>query len=742
MSRADQQRWKVFKEGSVHSYSMIFFSINPWFGWLVLLLTMMDPITGLCGLLAVLLVNGLALLLGLNQDIIQRGEFGFNALLVGLGLGAFYELNLVLFLLLVFAVVITLFLTVIVMGILMKYELPFLSIPFVLALWIVLLASYNFEALGVSQRGLYLLNELYAVGDNYFVQTYQFLNELPIPVSIKTFFRSLGAILFQFNMISGFILALALFFYSRISFTLALLGFFSAFYFYQFIGADLTQLNYNIVGFNFILSAIAIGGFYLVPSFWSYLAVLIMMPILAILTSSLTNLLASFQLGTYSLPFNLIVISFLYVLKWRSYPTKPELVLFQTYSPEKNKYHYESNLERYKNFRAISVGLPFMGEWWIMQGHDGKHTHQREWKHAWDFVIVDKNGQQYQQEGQHLEDYYCYNKPIVAPADGKVVDLLDNVPDNAIGDVNLVQNWGNTIVIEHGYSLYSQISHIKTGSFELRKGDYVKKGQTIARCGNSGRSPYPHLHFQFQNTPYIGAATLEYPISLFLSREDRHPSAFHFFDYPAEHHFVQNVEVEPLLKRAFYFIPGQRIRFTSNGNETVEWECHTDAYNQTYLECKKTAARAYFQNNGTLHYFTNYYGRKNTLLYHFFLANYKVALSFQRGLAIKDAIPLDLLQEGKHRWIQDFLAPFYQYTTAGFELAYQHPKGSLSLTEIGLRSKVVLQRFRSPSIPFQYYTHIVNNTIISFTIEEAGRTTIAKRIADQEDSPDRKNEPS
>ena len=34
-------------------------------------------------------------------------------------------------------------------------------------------------------------------------------------------------------------------------------------------------------------------------------------------------------------------------------------------------------------------------------------------------------------------------------------------------------------------------------------GDDVKKGQLLARCGNSGRSPYPHLHFQFQKSQPI-----------------------------------------------------------------------------------------------------------------------------------------------------------------------------------------------------------------------------------------------
>ena len=83
----------------------------------------------------------------------------------------------------------------------------------------------------------------------------------------------------------------------------------------------------------------------------------------------------------------------------------------------------------------------------------------------------------------------------------KAIELNPNQAEayNNIGDVNLGDNWGNTIIIKHGDYLFSKISHIKEGSFKVRVGDYVKKGDVLAVCGNSGRSPEPHLHFQLQS---------------------------------------------------------------------------------------------------------------------------------------------------------------------------------------------------------------------------------------------------
>ena len=54
--------------------------------------------------------------------------------------------------------------------------------------------------------------------------------------------------------------------------------------------------------------------------------------------------------------------------------------------------------------------------------------------------------------------------------------------------------YGKTIIINHGHgfrSLYAHASHL-----EVRPGEYVEQGQTIARVGNTGKSTGPHLHLE------------------------------------------------------------------------------------------------------------------------------------------------------------------------------------------------------------------------------------------------------
>ncbi len=682
-------------ESIINSYTQVFFSKNRVFGLILMVTTFFDPGLGLSGLIAVVVSNLIALWLGFDKSFVQEGSYGFNSLLVGLGLGLYYQPNLPFFVILVIAALVTVFLTIIISGFLSKYGLPYLSIPFLLGIWSILLASRSFEALGLSQKGVYMLNELYASGDVWLVAIYEWLNRANLPEPLMIYFKSLGAILFQFNILSGILMAAGLLLFSRISFSLSLLSFVTAYYFYQFIGADIDTLSYSYIGFNFILSGIAIGSFFLVPSKESYLWSIILVPPLVVLTASLSNLFGIFQLGIYSLPFNLVVITFLYVLKLRTNPRKLEETLVQLYSPEKNLYEKVSNKQRYFNYKSEAIGLPVFGEWFISQGRDGQYTHKDGWRHAWDFVMVDKEKKQFKGDGDYCEDYFCFDKPIIAPANGIIESVVNSIEDNNIGDSNLYQNWGNTVVIKHGYQLFSQLSHLKMASIKVKKGDEVLRGDVIGHCGNSGRSPYPHLHFQIQKTPHVGSKTIEYPISTYLQRTNG-DLQFKYFDFPPEGAMLKSLESTKLLTAAFRLIPGKILKFNlQEGDKTkqVTWEVKSDILNNSYIQCQESQSKAYFVNDGQLHYFTFFEGDKRSLLYYFFIAAYKVVLGYYQNLVIRDQYPLYLLASPAKRFLHDLTAPFFQYMSGHFTLEYQAIDDELAPENIKIGSTAQLKVF-------------------------------------------------
>jgi murein DD-endopeptidase MepM/ murein hydrolase activator NlpD len=574
----------------------------------------------------------------------------------------------------------------------MRYRLPFLSWPFLIGLWVVLLSVRQFSGLELSDQLVYDWNRLYSMGGAPLVQSFTWLSNLSIPAPVVTYLTSLGAVFFQYSLAGGLLVAIGLLIASRISFLLSLLGFFSAYLFYSIIGLDINTLNYTYIGFNFILMAIAVGGFFLVPTAASFAWVVILVPLVTFITVSMEGLLTVFQLSVFALPFNLIVPLFLFVLQFRM--RKPHMlreVFVQHNTPEKNLYavaNYQERLSRKTNLLFL---LPFRGQWTVSQGHNGKETHKGEWRHAWDFVKTGSEGVTYREQGFRLTDYLCYGKPVYASGFGVVEHLIDGIPDNSPGDANTRHNWGNAIIIRHDYGLYTKYAHLKPGSLKVRIGDYVAAGQEIAQTGSSGRSPEPHLHFQFQATPYIDSGTLDFPFAYYLVREKTRKQ-FKSYDKPEWNQIVSNPEVNQLLFNAFHLIPGQKIRAVCSkiqGKSVVEWNVETDIYNQSSLTDLSTNSRAYFVNDGQVFYFTHYEGSRTNPLYYFFAAAFRVPLIFDPEITITDSIPLFISARPWMRWFQDWIAPFRIFLKTGYSLKYREIDQDMDPEWVRLESSIV-----------------------------------------------------
>jgi urea transporter len=709
----------LFTKGILNSYSQVFFSDNRVFSIILLLVTFVDLNAGFFGLFSVIVTNSAGYLFGFNKQTISKGIYGFNSLLVGLALGIYFRPDFFLLMIVILAAIFTLFIAVSMQGVIGKYALPYLSIPFLLSIWIFTLATREFTILGISERGIYTFNDLYVLGGHFLVRIYEWWNDLQVGRSIRIYLISLGAILFQYNILSGILIAIGLLCYSRISFTLSLLGFYTAYLFYEIIGANISELSYSYIGFNYILTSIALGGFFIIPSARSYIWVMILIPIVAILTISFSSIFTIFILPVYSLPFNIIVLLFLYSLKFRmNFSTKLTEVFIQQNSPEKNLYSFHNDLIRFRH-NMIPVKLPFFGTWTITQAHDGEHTHKAEWRHAWDFVITDSENRQYKGNGDFITDYFCFDKAVLAPADGTVEHADDHIPDNKIGEININENWGNTVIIKHGDNLFTSLSHLKSGSIKVKPGDRVKEGDIIGNCGNSGRSPYPHLHFQFQSTPYIGSPTLYYPFSYYIIHSEKE-FELNQFEIPEQDQKVSNIEVNELIHNAFNFIPGFKIRFKVRYNKsefTEDWEILTDPYNNPYIICHRDQSKAWFTNDGNLLFFKHYEGRKNTLLYFFFISAFKIQQGFYPNLILHDKFPLNLIYKYPLLGLQDFIAPFWKFLQSDYIVKYDFIDNEISPSRIVLKSEARNRILGQPAGEYFCVIELDNNGLKQFSVE-------------------------
>lgn len=62
--------------------------------------------------------------------------------------------------------------------------------------------------------------------------------------------------------------------------------------------------------------------------------------------------------------------------------------------------------------------------------------------------------------------------------------------------------YGNTVIIKHKDGFYTHYAHMFSN--DVTKGDYVKKGEQVGFCGNTGDSYGAHLHFETKSEEWAG----------------------------------------------------------------------------------------------------------------------------------------------------------------------------------------------------------------------------------------------
>lgn len=152
---------------------------------------------------------------------------------------------------------------------------------------------------------------------------------------------------------------------------------------------------------------------------------------------------------------------------------------------------------------TTKLKLPFSGQWLVYEGGHGVFNNgyqmSEDQRFAIDFVLL-KNGMPFEGDATKNEQFYCFGQPVLAPADGTVVRVVNDIGDNAPGKPSQDVPNGNLILISHGNDEYSLLTNLKQNSVKLKHGDVVKQGDPVGECGNSGASIVPRIHYLLQNT--------------------------------------------------------------------------------------------------------------------------------------------------------------------------------------------------------------------------------------------------
>lgn len=188
--------------------------------------------------------------------------------------------------------------------------------------------------------------------------------------------------------------------------------------------------------------------------------------------------------------------------------------------------------------QPIVIESPLRGaNWQAVNGPSNTSDHRRAiipydgrpyigQRYAIDWIQLGADGKSWSGNYHSNASYHAYNQEIHAVADGKILDVLDGVPENVpnsnklaihITDENIA---GNHIIEDLGGGHFAAYAHLRPGTLKVKAGDTVKAGDVLAHLGNTGNSSEPHLHFQVCDAPsFLHSEGLPFAINEFTHQE-------------------------------------------------------------------------------------------------------------------------------------------------------------------------------------------------------------------------------
>jgi urea transporter len=224
---------------------------------------------GVSAILGTVTATVTALLLVANRDLIKAGLYGLNGALLGIGLNAYMSPNFTAgrypdWRLYVYVVLGAAFTTVIFAALFATFgpaKVPALTAPFVLAAWLFIFAVLRFS---------------------HFHPGPLLAANLPKPLTgptgaytwttwYKGVGKGIGEIFFQDSWITGYAILFGIFLNTRIGAFMALLASVLAVATGIVLGAPESTIQLGLYGFNAVLTAIALGGFFFVLNLRGFL---------------------------------------------------------------------------------------------------------------------------------------------------------------------------------------------------------------------------------------------------------------------------------------------------------------------------------------------------------------------------------------------------------------------------------------------------------------------------------------
>ena len=484
--------------------------------------------------------------------------------------------------------------------------------------------------------------------------------EPALPFVVAAFLRSMGTILFLPNVWAGIAVTFAILVWSRVAMINAIAGYAGGIVIVKLLEACGMQWFGWFAGHNYLLAGMALGAVYFIPS-WSSLALAFAGGAVAALNvAAVQHFLRGSGWEYLPLPYLLTIWSMLCCLRLRekSGSLRPTIGTFE--SPEAAASFTALGRARFPHQNETHLLLPTAREVTVTQGFDDKLSHRGAWKHALDLEIHDANDSACPPGcDDDLSHYYTQGLEVRAPGGGEIVRLIDDVSDNAPGGCNFAHSWGNHLLLRLDYGGVVKLAHFTKNGIVVKAGQRVAAGDLLGYCGNSGRSPVPHIHLHHQTGAETGAPTTPFCLTNFFTRTSD-GVRWNFAGVPKVGARIASATVSTtVLGTLAHFAPGIARYRSSESDDTEIRTTLDDSGRYVFAEGKDSLTAVLGLH--ALQITQSSLGAHSQLLRLLSFAMPTVPFAYQSGMNWEDCVALDAKRRGRV-WA-DALAPYLGHRT-------------------------------------------------------------------------------
>lgn len=333
---ADRHPALAFLDTCLRGVGQIALMNNPVTGAFILLgLFLSDLQLGVLAVVGLLSATLAAYLLGLDHGRIRAGLYGYNGALVGAALATF----------LVPRWGGTLFVSTVVVGaastilweattaVLRPYGMPQLTLPFNLVIIPFLWSTFAGTRIG---RGEELAEHALAAPVNPILRAFEIgPGGANADALLNALFRGISQLFLADSLLAGILILIGFLVCSRIATAMALVGSAIGGLLGIALGANGVNVYHGLWGFNGFITAVAVGGYFLVPT-WRSIAYGAAAAVAAtILHGGLSVIFAAWGVPSLTLPFCLATLAFL-LIQHGTRAVRP-VPLSETTTPEEHR---------------------------------------------------------------------------------------------------------------------------------------------------------------------------------------------------------------------------------------------------------------------------------------------------------------------------------------------------------------------------------------------------------------------